>query len=55
MKRKMYVKPSTEVVVLNYEARLLAGSGPVQAGMPGTFTEEPLAPPVLDVEALPFE
>jgi hypothetical protein len=54
MKRKMYVKPSTEVVVLNYEARLLAGSE-VQAGMPGTFTEEPLAPPVLDVEALPFE
>ena len=41
MKRKLYEKPSVEVVELKQQG-ILCGS--VTATMDGTFTEEPLAP-----------
>jgi hypothetical protein len=42
MKKKMYEKPSVEVVVLNQQTALLAGSvnGDVDATMDGTWSEE---------------
>ena len=39
MKKKMYLKPSIEVVVLK-QAGMLMTSGNVNATMTGTFTEE---------------
>ena len=40
MKRKMYEKPSLEVVVLNHNAALLQASGQVNATMESTWTEQ---------------
>ena len=41
MKRKDYQKPTMNIVKLQQQAHLLAGSGQeVQATMDGTFTEE---------------
>ena len=42
MKKKQYEKPSLEVVVLNQQTALLAGSvnGDVNATMDGTWTEQ---------------
>jgi hypothetical protein len=42
MKKKQYEKPSLEVVVLNQQTALLAGSvnGDVDATMDGTWSEE---------------
>ena len=42
MKKKQYEKPSVEVVVLNQQTALLAGSvnGDVDATMDGTWSEE---------------
>ena len=42
MKKKMYLKPSIEVVVLK-QAGMLMTSGSVDATMDGTFTETDLA------------
>ena len=39
MKKKKYEKPSVEVVVLKQTGMLMT-SGPVNATMDGTFTEE---------------
>ena len=43
MKKKEYERPAMEVVELKLQPQLLAGSD-VSATMPGTFTEEDLAP-----------
>ena len=40
MKRKAYERPTAQVVKLQQQCHILAGSGQVQATMDGTFTEE---------------
>ena len=40
MKKKMYEKPSMQVVQLKQQPQLLAGSEQVNATMDGTWTEE---------------
>ena len=42
MRKKNYLKPTMQVVKLQQQQQLLAGS--VSATMDGTFTEEDLAP-----------
>ena len=44
MKKKMYLKPSIEVVVLK-QAGMLMTSGLVDATMDGTWTEETITAP----------
>ena len=44
MKKKMYLKPSIEVVVLK-QAGMLMTSGSVGATMDETWTEEPIPAP----------
>ena len=44
MKKKMYLKPSIEVVVLK-QAGMLMTSGLVAATMDGTWTEETITAP----------
>ena len=39
MKKKLYQKPTMNVVKLQHQAHLLQASGEVKATMSGTFTE----------------
>ena len=47
-KKKIYEKPSLEVVVLKQQPTLLAGSEQVNATMNGVFTEESASPEMYD-------